>query len=259
MTEERKLKLSENMLAELKKSKTSIGNKTLRDLLKLEKDEFYEVRNYLVDQGKVAPAMGKGGASIYINIDEPAPEPPTPEEKPTNKEKLLYPKLKSVLEIDWAKDKEFKEDFFVVDTSSQGSRSTGGKWTRPDLVLMAKRWYQHLHIKKLEIVSFEVKPMGYTKDPTGVYETASHAMFAHSSYLMLQLEKGQNSSNVSEVSQLCRRFGIGLIIFQGPSDYDTWETIVEPTRHDPDHHNIEYFLQNQTDHKVKDIISKWMT
>jgi hypothetical protein len=41
--------------------------------------------------------------------------------------------------------------------AERGSKVTGGRWTRPDLVSVALRTYRYLPGKYLEVVTFEVK------------------------------------------------------------------------------------------------------
>ena len=80
----------------------------------------------------------------------------------------LYPPIRHTLETFWAKERQI-EPLAVEITAAQGSRITGGRWTRPDLVSAAVRTYRYLPGKYMEVVTFEVKPFDAI-DVKAVYE-----------------------------------------------------------------------------------------
>lgn len=53
-------------------------------------------------------------------------------------------------------------------TAKQGSRQTGGKWTRPDVIAVGYKTFPYLPGRYLEVVTFEIKPF-QTTDVSAVY------------------------------------------------------------------------------------------
>src|ERR1017187_2686853 len=87
----------------------------------------------------------------------------------------------------YVKDNRIKR-FISEITASQGRRSTGGKWTRPDFTLIAVRTYSFTPGKSLEVITFEVKPDLNTA-LEGVFESLAHSVFAHRSYLAVDTDR----------------------------------------------------------------------
>ena len=65
-----------------------------------------------------------------------------------------YPQTRDTLESFWAKERQI-EPLAVEVTAPQGSRASGGRWTRPDLVSVTVRTYRYLPGKYMEVVTFE--------------------------------------------------------------------------------------------------------
>jgi hypothetical protein len=258
MTEREKKQFAKQLLALLKKaSPNSVSNKRLREQLTLETDQFFEVRDYLIDQNQVAKAMGQGGASVFIP-QATVPEEIQEEKKLKGKERQLYDPLIKTLNDEWAPDNGIKTPYIVCKTAEMGKKDTGGKWSRPDITIITKKTWGYLQVKQMEVITFEVKPLDCLDDITGVYETASHAMFAHYSYLLLQYNNGTEKAKiqVENVSNLCKRFGIGLILFSDPKDINTFIPILEPNKKSPEYNDIEFFLMRLHKEDIK-IIKDW--
>lgn len=249
-------RLANDMLKMLREtSPNSTGNITLMRNLALGKEEFYEVRDFLVDTGRAMRAMGKGGATVYIPpVEEAVVTNPIEEQQ---REQDLYEPLRMTLGNDWAKDNGLRGSLLIDITGNQGSKKTGGKWSRPDLVIVAKKRYPYLNTSSTRVISFEVKPKGFLEDKTGVFETASHSVFAHTSYLLLHCEENEGAVNVSDISVLCKKFGIGLTLFSDPRDYSTFISVVEPDSRTPDLERIEEFIRIQIPETSKQLILGW--
>lgn len=250
-------KKAQELLDELNKtSPKSIGNKTLMNILQLSYDDFFEVRDYLLNKGLVSKAMGKGGATVIVNKSIEKTEKELEKEIETAKksEQSLYDPIKKTLKDFWAKDNGYEEGLVIEVVANQGRRQTGGKWSRPDIVIVAKKTYVYLKNTTLDVISFEIKPKGFLEDKTGVFETASHSLFANTSYLLLHCDKYQDASDVEDVASLCKQFGIGLILFSNAADYGSFNTIVEPERKAPDFAKIDEFIKIQLSEPSKDKI-----
>jgi hypothetical protein len=73
-------------------------------------------------------------------------------------ERALYQPLKNAIESKWINRFGFDE-VPVAETAFQGSKDTGGTFTRPDITAAGVKRYVY-RPKRLEIVTFEVKTAG---------------------------------------------------------------------------------------------------
>lgn len=203
--------------------------------------------------------MGRGGSVFRLKNVTPSTTQQTPEDTggTYDKESDLYPPFSEALKK-WAKDSQFS-NYFIEDVSSQGSRRTGGIWTRPDLVLVNVETYQYIPNKFLEVITFEVKPKtGWRIE--SVFEAAAHSRFASRSYLCIHLDKTEPPQKElrERIEEECERFGVGLIVFEDPKEYDTYEFPVEPeiTSYDP--REVEKFIETQVSPSNKTQLSRWL-
>jgi len=239
----------EKLLSALRELGGSSGNKRLKESLGWETDYYYEVRNRAESQGLVARGRGKGGSTRLVErlADEELLQEETPEGR--RGEDSLYAPVKAVLESDWVKDSKEGpfESLGVVDVARQGKRKTGGRWTRPDLALIAAQKLDFFPTDHFEIITFEVKPADAV-DPTGVYEALSHRRSAHRSILIVCADDLQDldTNKMDEVQEVAHEHGIGLIRVVGEvSDYDNWETLETAARVEPDPIRANAFISTQ--------------
>lgn len=166
--------------------------------------------------------------------------------------------MKKVIEEDWAKD--HRNDPLAVEiTALQGSRSTGGIWSRPDIVSIEVRTYEFLPGKFLEVVTFEVK-LGNALNVTSVYEALAHRRFATRSYVLAYAPSDQASSsleeNLNEVSDVARSQGIGFVVASDPRDYGTWDERVVAQRVEFDPERVESFISTQLSSETRRRLSR---
>lgn len=229
-----------------------VGNKTVREALGLDhdQDKYWDARNLLLEEGKISLGKGKGG-SISLVI----------EKIQNNTEEIeLTKKLLEPLKTRWVPDKlgESEEDQYLVsNTSCQGSKKTGGRWSRPDLVLCRYRTYTYLP-PRLEITTFEVKKNGAV-DVTSVYEALSQNNAAHYSYVLLERdEEAPQDEHWENILDTALRHGIGVISFSDAEEYDTWNTEVKAAYHEAPPDNIERFISQQLNKDCQQEILSWM-
>ncbi|MBN1426242.1 hypothetical protein JXA88_16955 [Candidatus Fermentibacteria bacterium] len=242
-------KFSKVLLALMPTSGEAKGNKKLmgelRKALKdkhdfdLTEDVYWEIRNALIQEGKLAKARGKGGSvRLVVAAAEGKGRKPSGE-------KELYAPISAYLGSNFVRENSIKH-FVLQITAHQGKRSTGGKWTRPDITLAAVRTYTFTPGRYLEVITFEVKPAG-TYEIEAVFETASHSMFAHKSYLVYECPDGlpDGDEAFDRLMLLCGRFGVGLLVFRDAEDPESYEEVVEPVRQNPDPASVDRFLSRQ--------------
>jgi hypothetical protein len=250
-----------NLFKKIPTDGTSVGNMALRKSLGWDVEKYWPVRDRLVEKEFVSTGMGRGGSVFRLkdilsdSIQEQSGQ--KQKTKQYSLERDLYLPVSNALEK-WAKEVLF-QNYLIEDISAQGSRRTGGIWTRPDLVLVNVETYQYVPNKYLEVITFEVKPDdGWEIE--AVFEAAAHSRFASRSYLAIHKNSSVPPSQelFDRFEEECKRFGVGLIVFDDPEDYDTYSFIVEPLRKNIDPRETEKFIETQVNTANKKKISRWL-
>jgi len=243
------------LLAKVPSDGSAIGNGSLRTALKWDVQKYLEVKQSLIRKEVIRPGRGRGGSvSRTTGTPEKKSLKPQPCEPPT-KEKDTYPIFKKALGT-WAADQAWT-DFFLEHKPTQGSRSTGGMWTRPDFVVVGYRQYEYTPGVSRDILTFEVKTADYTVD--AVFETASQSRFATESYLAVYRGKDQTIDDqlLRRTELECQRFGIGLLVFGDNGDPNSWEWKLEAARKEPDPAEVEDFVSTQFGDSNKKRMRSW--
>lgn len=232
----------------------TIGNVTLMRLLKEEAkrrlgvepadQDYWDARNRLVDHQLLALGRGKGGSVRRLLESRPADAEADEVAQEEKGEAALWEPFHQTVRDFFAKVYRIK--YYVTErTARQGRRPTGGKWPRPDVVLVAVRKYEFVPARDLEVITFEIKTEdGYDID--AVFEAAAHSAFAHRSYLAVQVSNiDAATAELERIERECERFGIGLILFTDPSDWDMFDVRVEGAPHAPDAGDVDAFIRSQ--------------
>jgi hypothetical protein len=246
------------LLKHVPKGGGPVGNSTLRkklssSALKVKEDEYWTARNTLIADGVLTKGRGKGG-SVYLV----KPERVAAKAKGTRRtESALYAPFEKAIISGYVPDYEIK-DYVIARTAQQGARKTGGKWTRPDLTVIAMRQYQFIPGKKIEIITFEIKP-DYTTALDGVFEALAHSAFAHRTYLAVDISSYNEGDDLPDerIISECERFGLGYITFDDVDDYDTYDFYIPAKLKDPDPKQADEFIATQVGDSDKNTIRSW--
>lgn len=257
--------LEEQLLARVPES-SAIGNVTLRGQLSnsgWNEDTYWAVRNRLIERGILETGRGKGGSVRRVIVGTvatqaaPAVVDPAPT-APAAAERDLYAPMAEVIRGKWAQD--YRLDSHIVEvTAQQGARPTGGRWTRPDITLASYKTFAYVSGKHFDLITFEIKPHD-SLDVTVIYEALAHRRAATRSYALVHIPESRQSdlqAVLDEVASEAKRFGVGLIVASNPSDYDTWEELVEAVRHEPDPERLNDFLAQQVSQGFREQIVRW--
>jgi hypothetical protein len=130
------------------------GNRTLRDEFlgyvraqggEITDADYWTIRDSLIEDGAVQAGRGKGG-SVRRVVAVAAEAPPTAEAETAiavKPESALYDPFHAAIREGYARGNRIK-CFVSAITANQGGRNTKGKWTRPDVTLIAMRAYTFL-------------------------------------------------------------------------------------------------------------------
>lgn len=251
------------------------GNKALRDRLGWgeETERYWQAHGRALDSGQVISGRGKGGSVRLASADTDAlsgSEPsivdqalPSAVQAPEQgKESDLYPDALSIIENSWAKSANY-DDYLIEITGAKGKAATGGKWSRPDVSILAIKSFPYLPSRIFDIVTFEIKPIGQTT-VEGVFEALSHQQFANRAYVIFHLPDAEIAESFSEkqphadrILGTARKHGIGVIIATNIADWETWDEIVPAERSIPDPEQANRFIATCFSEKTREQIIKW--
>lgn len=238
-----------------------IANRLLRERLGWDEERYEYIRQLLIERGAILPSRGggTGGAVRQSDVSNAAVDEPDsgalPERLSRAREVELYPRFATGLR-NWA-SKQGWTQYEVEQTAHQGRRPTGGTWTRPDFVVVAYRGYDYTPGRTRDIETFEVKLADCPIE--AVFETAAHSRFATRSYLAIQRAgKLPSEGDLKRIDSECRRFEVGLVLFDDPEDLDTWEVRAMPTRREPDPRQVEDFVTQQVAPATQQKLRHWL-
>ncbi len=261
LSDDRIKDLSERLLELVWAWGGSSGNISLIRELRWPDDQYWSVRDHLVDAGELALGRGRGGSvripdgAVYNERVQNA----DPEEVQA-READLYEPLKELIRNQWVKDQRFERSMVEI-TARQGRRDTGGTWTRPDLVVVSLTALLFVPGKHFEVVTFEVKPWAGL-DVTGVYEALAHYRASTRSYLLAYIEEdalAQDSTAryLQRIDEEAKRHGVGFVVVTDLSDYGTWEERVESVYREPPPHLLNDFVSLQLSDGGKNELLAW--
>jgi hypothetical protein len=232
------------------------GNIRLLQESGLSEDEYWLLRNKLIEQGKIGKGRGKGGSVYRLVAEESSEKQIKKRGKRKSVENDLYAGFETWLNDFWAKDVNLSW-FRIEKTAHQGRKQTGGKWTRPDFAIVAVNTYRYFPGKFLEVISFEVKP-NLEDALAGVFECAAHSVYANRSYLAVYLEDDVDaeSEEFARIERECERFGLGFITFGDSKDRETYQVRLDAARRTPDPREVDKFIASQLKENTQELVSK---
>lgn len=245
----------------------SAGNARLQHSLNWEEEDYWAIRDRLIDLGSLRRYRARGGAVALVPPAQPVQVESEAQEQlaeqqsvsaNTPAERDLYKPVAEILKGQWARDSRFRHHIVEI-TASQGRRNTGGTWTRPDIVVAALRIFPFLPGKFFDLITFEIKPT-WGVNVTAVYEALAHRRAATQSYVWLHCQghDEQEKEILTRIKEEAERHGIGVITATKPDDYDTWETIAEPARVEPDPELLNEFIALQVTDGAKEELAVWV-
>jgi hypothetical protein len=248
-----------------------IGNKALREALGTEwsEDLYWAIRKRLIETGALEPGRGRGG-SVKRTLRAPEVEGASLDSKSSTaqedcvsppdyvKELDLYEPIANVLRNQWAREQGF-DSYLVEVTAKQGSKQTGGKWTRPDITVVGHKTFPYVPGRFLEVVTFEVKPCN-TTDVASVYEALAHRRASTRAYVMAHIPHERREDYESVLEAICeeaKKFGVGVAVAEQPDDFDAWEFLLDAERFEPDPARLNEFIAQQASQSLKEQVIRW--
>ena len=239
----------------------------MREQLGWEEELYWRAQGQLIEEGKIIPGPGRGGTVRLAKDPDPPVLPDVTETQESasagpgvlqgpQSERDLYAPIREAVLTKWINRFGFDE-VRVEETHSQGSKDTGGTFTRPDLTAAAIRRYVYLP-KTLEVITFEIKA-SYSVSIMGVLEAIAHREAANRSYVVFPISRleFETATESDRIIQLAQKYGIGILLAERPADVESWEVPLDAIRHDPDPARLDRFLGDLPSEALKKQLSKW--
>lgn len=244
------------------------GNKALRDRLGWAgtPERYWAAHGRALDAGILVKGQGKGGS---VRLSAPDSDDAMGVEMPDAdfsteyvREVSLYPDAMRVIEEGWIREANY-DVHLIETTAAKGKAATGGKWSRPDVSVLAVKAFPYLPSRLFDIITFEIKPAGQTSIE-GVFEALSHQQFANRAYVMFHVPDPAIAENFAErqphaerILSTARRHGVGVIVMQNISDWETWDELVPAARNQPDPEQANRFIATCFSERTREQIIKW--
>jgi len=225
-------------------------------------EEYWSTEQSLVDQKKIERRRGRKGGIYLIEgstadtlIDKGTAAEIVAEE---NREASHYQLVLDAILGNWNEQPGFKSVFGAV-TAAQGRRRTGGRWSRPDIIICTVSDWLFSSRPEGDVRTFEVKRF-LALDPLAVYEALSHKARAHYSYLFVvdfpkSLDEVQRA-DFDNILAVAARHGVGVITAIDSADWKTWEFELDARRSDADSQAINQTLLDQVPPAVRENFQK---
>jgi hypothetical protein len=134
------------------------------------------------------------------------------------------------------------DDYLVANTARGGTQR--GRWTRPDITLIALQNLRMVGRIDLELFGFELKRDG-SADISGVFEAVAHTRFVHYAYLVWQLITTPPAQTIRDIELSCQSYGIGLITFIDANNSSSYRVLLTPVRKNPHPYDVEQYLSGR--------------
>ena len=146
------------------------------------------------------------------------------------------------------------QDFIVANTARGGERT--GRWSRPDLTLVALQKFCFPHRIGVELFGFEIK-RDMQADISSVFEAVAHTRFVHYAYVVWQILSGSEKYKVAkDIETSCQHYGIGLITFSDALNSSSYIVRATPVRQNPHPWDVDEYLAKRLAQPDQDSLLK---
>ena len=143
-------------------------------------------------------------------------------------------------------------------TATAGGSGTG-KWSKPDLCLLALWRHKYALRWQLDLHGFEVKPESRCTAES-VHEALNHTSHVHFSHLVWHKPNwSESDARCVAILDRCRRYGVGLITLAEPRDSSSYYVRLTGPRHKPSGDAVDEFIETRIPEDDKTTLLKWLS
>ncbi|MDX2287254.1 MAG: hypothetical protein NW217_00315 [Hyphomicrobiaceae bacterium] len=236
-------RVEQQILALLPRDGTSVLNRAMMPLVgrrmgqRVDPEIYFAALDVLSAADLIVRHRGQGGK---ISRATRLPEPLTSDIAPWPEPKLMPSLGRYLNTLFWRGLDLPKQSYWkVVDTSMHGPQE---KWGRPDFTAVCIVPLKVLGRAEVDIYSFELKAES-AADVVAVHQALAQTRKTNYGYLVWHLpEASVLEPKLTEISEQCRRHGVGLIRIWDPEMVETWSIEVDPVRQSTALFDIDQFL-----------------
>jgi hypothetical protein len=158
-------------------------------------------------------------------------------------ERDLEQPFERLLEVGLARELIQNASEWQVRNTARGGLS-GGRWTKPDIVVATIDCYLSRPIPELSLYGFELKTQaGF--DLSSIYQAAAQTRFLHFAYVVVPHAKDERwELRVAPIRVHAEELGIGLIRLDGEAGTD-YEVVLVGRRHHPHPQSVDHFIEER--------------
>ncbi|MBL8565898.1 MAG: hypothetical protein JNM89_09290 [Hyphomicrobiaceae bacterium] len=178
----------------------------------------------------------------------------------SQREADLYPPVHDYLELRFAdRVRPIRGELRALSaiTATAGGSGTG-IWSKPDLCFAALWRHKYGTTWHLDLHGFEVKPKGRCS-ADAVHEALNHTSHVHFAHLVWHKPDWSDEDRAcSDLLDLCRRFGVGLITLKDPTAADTFAVRLSAERHAPLGDAVDEFIETRLAPEDRELLNSWL-
>ena len=222
----------------------------------LSTEEYFEARDFAIVLGLIGRRRGPGGMIYRTHPVQPASPAADPD---WNIEQRLYVPFSDYLQLSFSRNAEINIgiDVRVVDVSTYWQARTG-RWSVPDLILIARQSYEFFYGYDLDVITFEAKTYKGLGDRP-VYQAHAQSASAHSGYLLWHCpDAAARDTELPRLRVDCANTGIGLIVCSDPLKHDTYHIEKVAKRRPTSAAVVDQFLSDRLPPEEGEKIINWL-
>jgi hypothetical protein len=162
----------------------------------------------------------------------------------TGTERDLEKPFERLLEVQLARELTQSAPELEIRNTARGGL-TGGRWTKPDIVVASVNRYLSLAVPLLSLYGFELKTQtGF--ELSSIYQAAAQTRFLHFAYVVVPHPEDQLwRSRLAQIRGHAEELGIGLIRLDDPSSAAGYEVVITGRRHHPHPQSVDHFIEER--------------
>ncbi|TFG08531.1 hypothetical protein EU538_06955 [Candidatus Thorarchaeota archaeon] len=237
----------QKVLSKLPKDGSFVSNDKIYESLGMTPEEFYAVQAKLVNEGKVVVGRGRyGRTALVVDGSSMGEEEQYNNGLGSSSDEELQEELRRYFDRKLKPNYEPSPPNLYISKITAQTRPGRRVPNLPDVSILTIMKYDFVPSVNLEVITADVWKHG-TLVLEAVYETKSHSIYSHRSYLVFEWIKDVDFERSGRDARIilgeAKRLGIGLIEMR-PVDEDKWDfrTILDPELNHPELGELNSFI-----------------
>lgn len=151
-----------------------------------------------------------------------------------------------------------KDGQYLVASTARKDTKIAGRWTRPDITVVANRKFPFIREPEFDIITFEVKRPADC-EAIAVFEALAHNSAATRSYVFFPMTEAELDANPQgeRIREECVRHGIGLFLVRDSYTLNDACLLIESQRRPLNPERCSQFLQKVLEPSDLGTLTTW--